>query len=428
MHRCRTFFPSFLIFLFAAIAAEGQIASSPFSQLGIGTLHNNGTVQNQTMGGIGISNPSGWYINSLNPALLTFNRVTSFQAGVQIEKRTLKSEGLSQSPQNGNLDYLAVAFPLKANRWTTAIGITPYSVVNYNMSTQKPAEGSYQLIDYQESGKGGLNQFYWANGVKINKYLSVGVKASYLFGSIVTKVSSFNSLAYSNGGIYTRDSFSGLNFSGGVSLHMDSLFHSNYRLNVGAVGSLGSDLSAQHVKRLQSVTSRGIIIDSLTIDNRGGTVNLPWNAGFGVSFGNVDHWTVGFDLTYLDFRKFDYRLTDSNTKYINGVPAQSYRFGFGAELTPKPEDFTSYFNRVTYRVGGSYETSYMAQENGHTFNDIGGSFGLSLPVSQVSTIDLGIKIGRRGTASQNALEENYFRMYFGVTFNDRFWFIKRKFE
>jgi hypothetical protein len=30
--------------------------------------------------------------------------------------------------------------------------------------------------------------------------------------------------------------------------------------------------------------------------------------------------------------------------------------------------------------------------------------------------------------TQNLLEENYFRVYFGVTFNDRFWFIKRKFD
>jgi hypothetical protein len=65
--------------------------------------------------------------------------------------------------------------------------------------------------------------------------------------------------------------------------------------------------------------------------------------------------------------------------------------------------------------------------NGNPLEDIGGTFGFSLPVGRASTVDLGFKIGKRGVVPQSSIEENYFRMYFGITFNDQ-WFIKRKFD
>ncbi len=378
------------------------------------------------MGGIGISNGSSWYINSINPALLTNNHVTVFQGGMQFEKKTLSDGANTQSFQNGNLNYLMVAFPMKANRWTTSVGLSPYSNVNYNLSFQDYANGTFVPVSYQQTGKGGINQFYWANGVSLNKYFSVGVKATYLFGSVVSQNYSYNPVALANGGLYTRDAFHGLNFSGGLHFHLDSLFHRNYQLNLGAIGSFGSDLNAQHVTRIQSITTRGAILDSVTIANQYGKLSIPYNYGFGISFGKMERWKVGWDFTYLDYQKFDYRTNDDVRQYI-GNPTIGYRSGFGAEFTPQPDDFTNYLKRISYRVGATYEKSPMLV-NGRPLTDVAGTFGFSFPVSSISTIDLGIKIGRRGVVSQNLLEENYFRVYFGVTFNDRFWFIKRKFD
>ena len=40
-------------------------------------------------------------------------------------------------------------------------------------------------VDTHYIDTGGLNQFYFANGFKINKNLSVGLQASALFGSLI---------------------------------------------------------------------------------------------------------------------------------------------------------------------------------------------------------------------------------------------------
>jgi hypothetical protein len=218
-----------------------------------------------------------------------------------------------------------------------------------------------------------------------------------------------------------------LNLGGGIHLHFDSLFHKNYRLNIGAIGSLASNFNAQHLERIQAVSTRGAIIDSVTIAKEYGKLSIPFNYGVGISFGKPDRWLVGADFTYLDFQKFDYSTNDG-VKQFAGTPTTGYRAGIGAEIIPRVEDFTNYLNRIIYRVGFSYEKSPITVFGNNPLTDIGGTFGFSFPVSSISTVDLGVKIGKRGVISQNSFEENYFRIYFGVTFNDRLWFIKRKFE
>jgi hypothetical protein len=423
MQRYKRVFTFILLFYFVALAAKGQVASSPFSKFGIGDLYGTGLAQNQGMGGIGISNPSGSYLNSENPALLVFNKVTVFQGGLQLENRTATDGTNTQSFFSGNLNYLGLGLPVMPNgKWTTSVGLTPYSHVNYNISFSDVAGGSNVPINRQETGSGGIDQFYWSNGVTINKYLSVGVKASYLFSSIVTQdINKFANTSTTYASVYVRDYFHGLNFSGGISFHKDSLFRKNYRLNIGAVYSLKSDLSTQHFSRYQLNSVTGAIIDSATVDNNiAGKMTLPKNFGVGASFGKVDKWTVGGDFTYLDFRTFN-GFTNSI-----GIPTIGFRSGIGGEFTPDILDFSNYLNRITYRIGAAYEKSpYLV--NGNPLMDRGVTFGFTLPVGGWSTVDLGFKVGKRGIVFQNLIEENYFRVYFGVTFNDR-WFIKRKFD
>src|SRR5882757_3368682 len=105
---------AFLPLVFAVVSSWAQVAPSPVSTFGFGELVNPGMVQHQGMGGIGISNPNSYYLNNQNPALLVFNYVTVFQAGLQIEKRTINDGTTSANTGSGNLNYLAIAFPIKS--------------------------------------------------------------------------------------------------------------------------------------------------------------------------------------------------------------------------------------------------------------------------------------------------------------------------
>jgi hypothetical protein len=81
---------------------------------------------------------------------------------------------------------------------------------------------------------------------------------------------------------------------------------------------------------------------------------------------------------------------------------------------------------MTYRTGFNYD-KYPYLINGKPVYDFGINFGFSMPVSRISSLDIALKVGKRGNLEENTIEENYFKVYFGVTFNDQ-WFIRRRFD
>src|SRR5688572_28072615 len=126
-------------FVFASILLSvksfGQ-APTPFSTFGIGEPYGTASVNTQGMGGVGVSQPQFWFINNQNPALLVYNGLTSFQAGLITERRTISSQTLSEKVSGGNMNYLITAFPIlparrvgEAMRWTTSLGLMPLTSV-----------------------------------------------------------------------------------------------------------------------------------------------------------------------------------------------------------------------------------------------------------------------------------------------------------
>ena len=421
---------SLLVFVFSVVSvsvAFSQAAKSPFTYLGIGEYYGNALAHNHGMAGVGISNPQYFYLNNQNPALLVFNRFSVFEAGYIGEQRTVQGAGQKESNSNGNLNYLITAFPAKLGRWTTSIGLMPYSAVNYQLNYVDQVEGSTSTVNVLEKGSGGINQFFWSNGVVLSKYLSVGVKASYLFSSIVNEYT--NTLNGSSQPIpyfitvQERNYVKDFNFTTGISFHKDSLFNKdNYKINVGIVYDFQSKIRSEYSSYIERLNQSGARIDSTLLnDNIPGGLVLPAAIAGGLSIGKGDMWTIGADYTYLDYRSFKDFKGRSASYGTNG-----WKLAVGAEITPDPTALGSYLKRMTYRTGVNYD-KYPYLINGKPVYDFGINFGFSMPVSRISSLDVALKVGKRGNLEENTIEENYFKIYFGVTFNDQ-WFIRRRFD
>ena len=413
-------------FVLTVTLAQGQAARSPFSYLGIGEYYGNALVHNQGMAGVGISNPQYFYLNNQNPALLVFNRYTVFEAGFIGERRTVRGSASSETNGNGNLNYLITAFPVKFNRWTTSIGLMPYSTVNYKLNYTEDVGGSTNTVDVTEQGEGGINQVFWSNGVVLNKNFSVGVKATYLFSSIINQYS--NSItATSQPNIYSptvyeRTYIKDIDLTVGLSFHKDSIGgKKNYKINIGAVYDFKAKLNSEYYARFERRNTLGIVDSVTLVDNLPGNITLPSSLGVGISLSKGYFWTVGADITYLDYRKFRGFNGEAQPWGTDGL-----RLAVGTEFTPDPSALGSYLKRMTYRTGLSYD-KYPYLINGNMVKDFGINFGFSMPVSRYSSLDFALKVGKRGNIQENTLEENYFKIYFGVTFNDQ-WFIKRRFD
>ena len=150
-----------------------------------------------------------------------------------------------------------------------------------------------------------------------------------------------------------------------------------------------------------------------------GANTLPSGFGGGISLSKGLKWSIGADVYFQDWKKFR-NVSDSDS-----VGSTQYsKFALGGEFTP---DYlsVSYLKRITYRTGVSIE-NYPFLANDKQVKDFGINFGLSLPAGR-SNINLAFRTGTRGNKADNILQENYFKVFFGVTFNDQ-WFIKRKFD
>jgi hypothetical protein len=335
----------------------------------------------------------------------------------------VRNADTKESNAGGNLNYLAMGFPIKMKKWATSISVMPYTNVNYKLSYTQEIINSPATVQVTEEGTGGINQFSWAHGVAITRNISVGARLNYLFSSIERSFDNYLADVPITSGIviptiHTRQNFSDFNFTGGISIRKDSISSHNYRLNFGAVYDFKGNIRTRYYEAIELRTSRAIL-DTLA-NNTIRTTTLPQTLTAGLSFGKPEYWTIAADVAWLDYAQY---------KDINGNSENAstgWRIAAGAEVTPNPTSLSSYLKRITLRAGVSYD-KYPYLVNGNSVTDFGINFGFSTPVSRVSSLDFGFKTGRRGDINKNIVEEKYFKIYFGVTFNDQ-WFIKRKFD
>ena len=414
--------------LFAA-KVWGQAAPSPFTDFGIGEAYGNSLIHNQGSGGIGVSHPQFWFLNNQNPALLVFNPYTVFEVGTIYESRTVKSATTKDKNTGGNLNYLAIAFPIKLTKWTTSAGLMPYTHVNYNFQfPQQIKDPNGQVVDtaiVRQRATGGLTQLYWSNGVRLTKSISVGLKSTYLFGPVDNIYSNVvNNIA--NGAvpyvisIDEKTNVNGFNFGLGFSFSKDSLgTRNNKRISVGAVYDFSSKLKGKINRQIIRTTIAEDTVERYPLSVTTGKIEMPSSFTVGISYAKGAQWMVGTEFSYQDWSSFKSVNQDDE-----GL-GESWRAALGGEYTANPNALENYLKRITFRTGLSLER-YPFFANNKPVDDFGINFGMSLPAGR-SSVDLAFKFGKRGNKDENILEESYFKIFFGLTFNDQ-WFIKRKFD
>ena len=407
---------------------HGQATKSPFSRLGIGDIIEPNLVHNQGMGGVGLSNGNLFNLNIKNPALLPRNTLTTFAAGYVGGYQTLRDSVRTESGGGGNLNYLLLSFPVIQGKWTSSIGLLPYTDIDFVQTSKEPVINSpLDTALITETGSGGLNKVIWSNGYAFDRNFSVGVEAAYVFGSaasefsnvLITNETTFNYEPTVRTELNVQDFL----FKLGFSYRKDSILNSATTVQMGLTYDFAADLTARRTQTyerrlLGQPTSR----DTLVFEQKG-FYRVPQALGFGLSFTQELEWTVGFDLTFQQWEEFQ-DFSGSNQNFRN-----SFSIGIGGEFTPDYRSVGNYLERVTYRLGASYSTlPYVPNpETGTQVRDFGINFGWSLPVTRLSSIDMAFRIGQRGDVQENYIKENYYRIYVGFTFNDR-WFQKSKYD
>ena len=405
--------------------------SSPYSYFGIGEEFSETTVEQSSMGGIGVAFNHYKYLNFTNPAAYSDLRYTTYSFGILNNDLTVKSGTSKQNVNSTSLSYFALAFPI-GNKAGLSIGLQPVSSIGYSL-TNSMTDNNGELSEISSfSGNGGVNRVYSSFGIKVAKGFSVGLEADYNFGNVD------NSILNRRSNVSLGTKFDEITVIEGTSVKLGVQYQKELKnkliLNAGATFKLGNSLNVTGDDYLYSLTFNGSGSesprDTVSSNKIDGKFNLPLKSIVGVGIGRSDNWYAGLEYENQEAISTTGLVASTSGAYRYG---SSNRISLGGFYLPKINSISNYWNRVTYRAGARFEKSgLMVDGSGNNTNftpidDFGISFGLGLPLQRLSSVNLGFEFGKRGATNNNLIEENYFNFRLSLSLTDK-WFEKRKID
>ena len=424
--------------VFTAVSALAQNGTfndySPYSVYGIGQLHDKGTAFNESMGGVGIATRTRRYVNILNPASITARDSLSFMADFGLNgKASYYPQGDLHSANNiMNINDFVISFPIY-RRSAMMIGITPYSNVGYNFTyvENDPMKvGKMGNQGYTVSGSGSIYQIFAGGAVTLWNRLSLGAEYILYFGTINRDLS----LTFVDETV--RDISTGhveqlRSHTGKFGLQYEQPVGGGKTLTLGATYKLSTPVGGYSTD--ETYASMESIVDTISFSSvhLTGTDKLKFASeiGIGLSLRAGERWLAEVDYTRSDwtgsgFDNVSGFRNNSAFKFSSSV-AQMVRAGFA--FTPNRNDIRYFYRRITYR-GGLYcgETYFKLDNNPVT--SYGLTLGATIPVSRgYNGVTFGLDIGKRGTAKNGMVRENYIGFNFGVNIFD-IWFQKSQYK
>jgi len=389
--------------------------NSPYTRFGYGELADRSFGAGRAMGGIGYGLRSSKQINPLNPASYTSidSMTFIFDFGASAQLSWFDDGQNKQNNYNGNIEYLAMQFPLH-KRVAMSIGVLPYSYVGYDFGALKKAEDSD--LNYIENfvGTGGLNEVYAGLSIDVwKKRLSVGANVGYFFGNITHE----RNLSFGNGSdaydVYRKQRVDVKDIKLDLGLQYTHPVGLKESLNFGLVYSPSNKLNATSY----DIESLNNVAKADTVTGLG--FDIPESYGFGVSYVKNNKLTLGADFLYQTWDKA--KFFDETSQFKNRM-----RLALGGEFIPGFAE-KSFLKRVSYRGGIHYSNSYL-NINGNSYKEYGASVGFGLPlVDGRSIINLSFEYVKIKPEISTMIDEQYLRFTVNYTFNER-WFFKWKLD
>jgi hypothetical protein len=406
------YYKTFLCILISTLVLaenKGQSTSSPYSLFAMGQIENMGTGTNHAMGGCGIAFRSKYSLNALNPASYTGLDSMSFlvEAGIIGKYTRYKSSSETQTRYDANLRYLAMGCRITP-WWQTSIGFMPYSSVGYTINTIDYVQGELSAYYKIYGGSGGVNQFYWGHSIRLFKDLGLGINISYYLGSIdhtetattadgdisylITKSSAVHQVLLDYGAQYT-------------------FRHKDIELTLGAIYSDRKVLSTTNEVTIEYAD------DIINLDESNDDYTIPRKYGFGIAFQKAYNFRAGFDYERKEWGKIN---VFKNPLLIT---RDGERFSAGVEFTPYTGLRDEGWKRMSFRLGGSYNKSYLIIDQ-IPLNSYSLVMGVGIPLrKELTMVNLSFEAGQMGTTSNGLFRENYLLMHVNFTLHDK-WFMK----
>ena len=400
---------------------EAQIStSSPYSRFGLGELQQSIFPEFNAYGGASTALSNSKSVNPNNPATYTAYGPNSFllSTGGWHQTTKIKNATAEQTVNNNAFSHLVLGFPL-GRRFGASIGMMPFSSTGYEIHSRD--EGNISDMNYY--GDGGISKIYFGGAYEPFNGFSIGVNASYLFGSLNRRKqliyddesSGFNSRANS------KINLKGYYYE--LGLLYKQVLNVNDEFSIGLTANNNSSIRAKKTKLVESFELSGFFElpkDTFVNLTQWGDVTLPRYISAGISYNKNKKWLLVADYSMQNWA--DYTMFDESDNLAN-----SMRISGGMQYTPEYNSVTKYYKRMDYRLGASYSYTPLQFDN-NQLKEMSVSFGVGIPVRKSRTkYDLSCTFGKRGTTEDNLIKEEFIRVGLSVSY-DGIWFVKRKYD
>ena len=415
-------------FLSAAVFASAQtIGNSPYAAFGIGDVKYDNSVDVNAMGGISTAYISDYNnsFNFRNPAANSNLELATLKFEVSNENNFFRSkyQDINSNKHSNYISNITFAFPI-SKKVKFGLGYQPYSSKKYSiLLNEKATNGDIHANFFH--GEGTLNTVQAGLSYQVTPEFALGLRSNFYFGNLYDIDEVTSSSAELVNGYETKNKVESFNFTLGTTYQKK--LENDHKLTLGATYSFGntgkmetSYTNSTYFYSGDTKTNISIIDQNKSQDKQ----LIPVEGSFGAGYGKDLKWFFGGQF---DFKKGE------NVQFL-GEPftyEDSYRFSAGGWFVPNPNDFRNYFSRVIYRYGAYYEKGNL-NINDKNVNRFALTAGATLPfsnrgASKLSSIDLGIEIGKRGTVHNYLVNQTFVNFKIGINFADR-WFQKALYD
>ena len=419
------------LYVAPAIAQSGT--NSPYSQYGLGQLSEQTSGFNRGMNGLGLGFREHNQVNYINPA--SYSSIDSltfiFDAGLSGQVTNFSENGQKKNANNADFEYAVAAFRA-SKHLGVSFGIIPFTNIGYNYSISGYLNGDKSTtFTNTYNGSGGMHQIYLGAGWEFVKGLSIGANVSYIWGDIDRSVVN----SYSDGYINTLSKYYTATISSyriDFGLQYTLPLNKKNSLTLGLTYGLGHKLNSDPSCMVISTNTTTAVADttSFTVNNG---LEIPTSFGVGLTWNNNNKLKLGADFTYQKWGDTKFPVY----KVINDVPSYSlsdeyysdrYKLTIGGEFCNN-ETSRNFIDRIRFRAGASYASSYYKVNGQDGPDEISVSVGFGIPIVNAYNNRSILNISGQWVRSEapGMLKENTFRINIGITFNER-WFMKWKVE
>ncbi|WP_439184573.1 hypothetical protein [Carboxylicivirga taeanensis] len=387
--------------------------SSTYSRFGLGLIESKTNTTSAGMGHTGVAISSSDYLNFLNPASYSALDSARFIFNLQgkISFANYATPSASQKNIDANIESIGIGFRA-GNKWGMGFSVSPYSSVGYTISGEKYILGTQDKYPVAYLGEGGLSQLSWYNGFEITKGLSLGLTASYLWGSKdIIEVSYYPSLI-------GETTFNERNYHvSTLLLQYGVQWHQKVKTSVLSAGisiNMPTELNSHYTQRIYNSHTTDLSSVQKNMDNT--FIPLGYRAGLAIQ--TFKGWTFAGDFSYDNWSQSELTIADGSTR-------DTYAGSLGIEHRPT-RLYPSYFKNIQYRAGAFYNQEYLSIK-GQAIDSKGLTAGLTLPIRGNSAIDIAYEYKLTGTNQAGLVKEQLNTIRLNLSFSEN-WFQKRQFK